>query len=268
VKNREMSRSSRSSQASSEGESQTNARVYSTYRFPWLYVGLGMCLLVGGGVALIRFPRSSEINPSAKATNNYVGLGRLNPTDSDDVTREDAMLRDPTPLFLPTEWNAGNLVRPPSLAMGPDTRFQNFPPKLTQPETGLRMAFEPMVTLPLSPAEGLRIGERLDPYGAIGRTDQVIRAIDERFGFVEVIRANDGQQVIAKALTSMPGRTPPEWQPMELLVGISARGLEALTVISSSGIEEWDQFIAAFLKSTLRLGERLPPGFYRVSVGP
>jgi len=227
-----------------------------------------MGLLVCAGVALIRFPRPTEISSASKAANNYVGLGRLDPTDSDEVTHEDATLRDPTPLFLPTEWNAGNLVRPPSLAVGPDTRFQNFPPKLTQPDSGVRMAFDPTVTNPSTPAAGLRVGERQDPYGAIGRSDRVTDAIGQRFGFIEVIAAKDGRQVIAQAIAPLLGRTSPEWQPMELLVGVSPSGLEALTVISSSGLEEWDQFMAIFLKNTFRLGERLRPGFYRVSVGP
>ncbi len=268
MKNRDSPRPRYAPGLNLEEKLRPDRRSYPTYRFPWVLVALGMCLFVGGGVMLIRFPQPAETNLGAKATNHYVGLGRLNPTDSDEVTREDAMLRDPTPLFLPTEWNAGNLVRPPSLAIGPDTRFQNFPPKLIQPEIGVRLAFEPTVAMPLTPAASLRIGERMDPYGAIGRTDRLTKAIGERLGFIEVIRARDGHQVIARSLAPMAGRIPPEWQPMELLVGVSSRGLEAMTIVSSSGVEEWDQFMAVFLENTFRLGERLPPGFYRVSVGP
>jgi len=35
-----------------------------------------------------------------------------------------------------------------------------------------------------------------------------------------------------------------------------------------SGVSEVDDYFARYLEETLRVGQRLAPGFYRISVGP
>jgi len=62
---------------------------------------------------------------------------------------------------------------------------------------------------------------------------------------------------------------PAEWQPAEFLVCVTAEGLLGTPVETvSSDVEDVDVFLRDYLANTLRLGERLAPGMYRVIVGP
>jgi len=238
-------------------------------RFPWLAVGLVITALFGGSVMLIRAPGEGAISASAVATQTHVGLTKIDPTSTDDVTREEAIFRDPTPLFLPTPWNAGFDVAPPqSLASGPDSRFEDYKPKMTNSETDVRLAFPPSVEVPLSPAGGLRIGERVNPYGAIGRREVPLETFSARVGFIEVVGVRDGRRVIAESIPTMEAAPTVDWQPMEFLVAVDSTGLVGSVVVVGSGDETWDNTVRRFLAKQFRLGERLGSGFYRVSVGP
>jgi hypothetical protein len=53
------------------------------------------------------------------------------------------------------------------------------------------------------------------------------------------------------------------------VAAIDPTGLAApLTITTRSGVDEVDAYFQNFLARTLRVGERLAPGFYRISVGP
>jgi hypothetical protein len=59
------------------------------------------------------------------------------------------------------------------------------------------------------------------------------------------------------------------WAPLEFLATVEAAGLVApLTLTGRSGVDEVDAFFRNYLVRTFRLGERLPPGFYRITVSP
>jgi hypothetical protein len=60
-----------------------------------------------------------------------------------------------------------------------------------------------------------------------------------------------------------------DWQPAEFLVSVTVSGILGRPVeTASSDLEDVDVFFRDYLAKTLRLGERLPPGNYRVVVGP
>jgi hypothetical protein len=60
-----------------------------------------------------------------------------------------------------------------------------------------------------------------------------------------------------------------EWQPMKFIVAVNATGLVGtLAVTQRSGVEAVDEYFQKYLVHTLRIGQRLAPGFYRISVGP
>jgi hypothetical protein len=53
------------------------------------------------------------------------------------------------------------------------------------------------------------------------------------------------------------------------VAAVDAAGLVAPAAITRrSGFEDVDSYFQNFLVQTLRVGERLSPGFYRISVGP
>jgi len=232
-------------------------------------VGLAITALFFGSVMLIRAPGEGGISTEPAAARTHVGLTRIDPTSADDVTREEAIFRDPTPLFLPTPWNAGFDVAPPQgLASGPDSRFEDYRPKMTNSESNVRLAFPPRVDVPSTPAGGLGVGERTNSYGAIGRREVPVKPFSARICFIEVVGVRDGRRVIAESIPQMDAAPTGDWRPMELLVAVDAMGLAGSVVVVGSGDESWDKAVRRYLAKQFRLGERLRSGFYRVSVGP
>jgi hypothetical protein len=59
------------------------------------------------------------------------------------------------------------------------------------------------------------------------------------------------------------------WEPVEFQAVVNTSGLVVpLVVTKSSGVEEVDAHFRNFLARSFRIGQRLPPGFYRITVAP
>jgi hypothetical protein len=59
------------------------------------------------------------------------------------------------------------------------------------------------------------------------------------------------------------------WAPIRFLIAVNEAGLVGVPMIEvGSGSTEVDDAIQRFLGAKYRLGNRLIPGFYRVTVGP
>jgi hypothetical protein len=189
---------------------------------------------------------------------------------------EQAVMQDTTPLFLPTERNArvSDLPR-----REPGKRFlDNDSLKLRFGDAGLRLlqALPPTVTLngktpgAASPEDALGTGGFRQSVLGFGRMDVKITFLPSRGGFIEIMATASGGLVLAEQL---PGNAAPptdkEWQPMEFLAAIDEAGLVApLVLTEGSRVEEVDTYFRKFLSRTFRIGARLPPGFYRVIIGP
>lgn len=92
---------------------------------------------------LIRIPEPPVSLPAARPAS----VGLVNP-----VVITETMLQDPTPLFLPTEFNSARVDYVPR---EPSGAFAGFPPKLTFSEVELELHLPPPVVVPASPAEAL-----------------------------------------------------------------------------------------------------------------
>jgi hypothetical protein len=202
---------------------------------------------------------------------------------------DEATLLDPTPLFLPTKWNAAQKdVAPPE----PGGTFQSFrfPAKPGFADADLRLGrtetpakLWTSIDLPAPVAVPEKTAEALAPgaSGALslgfGRTETAIAVMPARGASVEIVASGTGEaalstqamaQVRALAADARPPAGRP-WQTMEFVAAIDAAGLAApLVTTEHSGVDEVDAYFRNFLVRTLRLGERLAPGFYRISVGP
>ena len=107
------------------------------------------------------------------------------------------------------------------------------------------------------------------PFLGFGRTDLQVDRLPARGAFVEITEAGSGRSVFARPVADVnpPGGAP--WQPMEFLAAVDAAGLVGpLVPTLRSGVYEVDNFFQRYLADTLRVGSRLPPGFYRITVGP
>jgi hypothetical protein len=185
----------------------------------------------------------------------------------DPVIIMGTLLRDPTPLFLPTEFNSSRRDYTPR---EPGGAFAGFPPILTFDPAELVLDLPAPVAVPASPAEALR-GE---PPGAafIGfdRADPVMEPLSARAAYVEITEAGTGRTVLDKPLVdARPPATSVPWQPMEFMAAVDVSGLVGPVVPTTrSGVPDVDAYFGRYLAETLRVGQRFAPGFYRISVGP
>jgi hypothetical protein len=59
------------------------------------------------------------------------------------------------------------------------------------------------------------------------------------------------------------------WKPMEFMTAVDSAGLVGPPVLTvHSDAAEVDAYFGRYLAETLRIGQRLDPGFYRICVGP
>ena len=180
---------------------------------------------------------------------------------------EQKILADPTPLFLPTKWNA---VRKEVGRPEPGAMFESFQPSYIASalEQGLKAKFPNPVNVPTTSVEALA-----DPPGpllaGIALGERKAPTLDPRGAFVKIVAAGTGRTVLQQTL--LEARPPGDgaWQPMEFLGRVDAVGfVGALTVTHQSGVEGVDDYFRRYLVQTLRLGQQLAPGVYRISVGP
>ena len=197
-----------------------------------------------------------------------VGLVQLR--DSNDaLLKEDATLRDPTPLFLPTEWNASNDATSGDRHRDPGLSLHDFPPILRFPEAELHLPMPAVVELPARPADAFATDKPAAPFAGFGESDVAIAALPARAAFIEVAAAADGRLLLSQPLIDAQPPAGANWQPLEFLVTVDRAGVVRPAVLTeSSRVAAVDAYFEDYLVAGLRLGERLAPGFYRVTVGP
>lgn len=249
-----------------------NASMSRVERLIWASIMLGAVVVAACLLMFFRIPEptAKQVDGSEGAGGNggiSMGLTRLDSGSSDALLNEEATLFDPTPLFLPTEWNVGRNTLPNNLISNTDRVFENYLPKFTFGEFSLNLEFPAVVQIPDSSVNILLLLAPKHTFMGFGRTDSSIQILPDRGAKVEVTSVTDGHQT---SMTIPHHKGIQEiWQPMEFLLAVDAAGLigpPALTI--RSGDEQVDVFVQDFLVKTLRLGDRLPPGVYRVCVGP
>ena len=263
-------------------------------RSRWVWAAVGATAAVAAVLWLVSRSRPPA-PPNAVATRSSIGLQKLAPGSALD---DEATLFDPTPLFQPTQWNTAQKdIAPPE----PSGTFQSYrvPAKLGFAESDLGLGrTEPrdiaaapagvqkirnsinlpeVVAVPRKPSEALVPGVPGALLVGFGRLEAPVAALSTRGALVEIDLAGSGQpaltshamaqvQVLAAAARPPGNRA---WQVMEFIAAVDASGLAApLMMTARSGVEEVDLYFQNFLVKTVRVGERLGPGFYRISVGP
>lgn len=184
------------------------------------------------------------------------------------LKRNEAALTDPTPLFLPTEWNAGQNALPANTQREPGGSFQGYPAKLGFAEAELKLNFPTAVAMPARPADALAADRTGQSYLGLAQGEQPITQLVARNAFIEILAAANGQRLLAQPLADAnpPGAA---WQPMEFLVAVDAMGLVGPpTLTESSRVAAVDGYFQNYLVKTLHAGQRLAPGFYRICIGP
>lgn len=240
-------------------------------RWAWA-VGLGM-VATAAIVALLGELKPTPPAAPSPGARRSIELQKL---DANSALNDAATLLDPTPLFLPTKYNSAQKDVAP---LEPGGTFQSYriPPKWNFAEAGPEFKLPPPVEAPARPTEALAADAPGVLLLGFGRAETSVPALSVRGAFVEIVAAGTGQpalpvqrlaqmQALAAAARPPGGRT---WQPMEFLAVVNATGLVGpLVPTARSGVEEVDVYFQNYLVRTLRVGERLAPGFYRIGVGP
>lgn len=232
----------------------------------------GLGLLLSSSLALRTL--SVPLPPFSPRTDAPMAIGLAEPTRFDRAMEERAAMTDLRPLFLPGPRNAQ--LRPLPLQEPGETFAQ--PPRFLFAEVdapvGARLP--PVATLAgrrmgdAEPVDALRTEAFLALAAGFAREPAGLTPLRGRGAAVEVFSARTGDRVLSEVLPpSARPDTPRPWQPLELLAGVDPAGLAApLLVAAASGVEEVDVHFKNYLALTFRLGDRLPPGFYRVVVAP
>ncbi len=237
--------------------------------FPWTLAVLGSLLLVVGLVSLLQLPEMTPMVPASEKP-PVVEFVRLEAAASDRTVQNEALLRNPEPLFLPTAVNAGQVG-----ALSDDERnepvaaFQNFPSELVYTERDPVVNFPPVTQVPTSPIDALQLEGYRDAFDGLGRRDLAIRPLPVRLGHMQVMRASDGAVQLEMDLPEVEGVPGGDWAPLELLAAVDPAGLVGQPVVTkSSGLGQLDEWMVTHLARNIKLGHRLDPGIYHISIGP
>jgi hypothetical protein len=190
----------------------------------------------------------------------------------DSLARDQADFFDPTPLFLPTDLNTNQKPLPAAVQRQPGQVFPDYKAELTYDQAELTLPIASEGTLLQGPVDLLK-GSSRDPFLGFDREDVPLTPLPPRQGLVEVREAGSGEIVpgFPRKLEGDIGLPAgqPDWQPAEFLISVTVSGVLGRPVQTvSSDLEDLDVFFRDYLVRTLHLGERLPPGNYRVVVGP
>ena len=228
----------------------------------WVYATVGTLVVLVILAALFRGPGGARV-VAFKPLQPPVGAVKLVSLKPDE-----AALSDPTPLYLPTEWNAGQNALPANTQREPGGSFQGYPAKLAFAESELKLNFPAPIAVPAQPADALASDRTGLAFFGMGQTDRPVSQLVARKAFIEITEAGNGQRQLAQALTGAdaPGGA---WQPMEFLVAVDTAGLVGPPILTeSSRVAVVDGYFQNYIVKTLHAGQRLAPGFYRVCIGP
>lgn len=237
-------------------------------RLRWA-LALSGAVVVLAGVGRLFHPPLPTALPTTKPP-KPASVGMTGPGSAgNELLQEQAQLQDPTPLFLPTEFNAAQDTLPDKVLHKPGEQFAGFLPKLSYGEADLKLGFAPTVSVPKGATEALLSQPTQQPFPGFGRLDSPGGELPSRGAMLEVIFAKTGQTVWEKVLAEARPPGDKTWQPLEFLVAVDAAGLVGPPLLSvRSGVEEVDGYFQNYLVKTLHVGARLSPGFYRICVGP
>lgn len=234
----------------------------------WLAAGVGLA----GRVAFI-FLGQEAPPPSATAAERRprVTVVAESGSASGPLVREQMELFDQQPLSMPTQWNAGYQPLPPDLQRQPGEIFDVYEPRWAFAAEHLEPVIGPQGGAPADGRGALRtIGPMAGGWAGLARRDRALTRLPEREAAIEVRPfAGGGEQIVLReALAGLPEAVREyDWAPVEFTVAVVPAGLVGVpTLTAGSGRDDIDAFFGGYLVRDFRLGARVAPGLYRVSV--
>jgi hypothetical protein len=235
----------------------------------WAASAAGAAVVVAAMLLLLRVPRlpPPAVSSPVAAPRPKPAIEVVQPGGRDRTLNDEALLRDQTPLFLPTERNLPvRTVRRPEAGR---SVLEQEDKRYAFGEAGLTLTLPPPQVVAEN-AAGVMLAEAAPiPLHGFGGKDVAVTRFPARGALVEIRRTGNDQRVLAMTLTEAKPPTERPWRPMAFLACVDAAGLVGPLVIAErSEVEEVDRFFQNYLVQNFRIGERLAPGFYRILVGP
>ena len=104
---------------------------------------------------------------------------------------------------------------------------------------------------------------------ALGRRDVRLDALPHRAAYYEIVDERTGRVLRKGAVPQGGWPDAGDWRPMELMAAVGPAGLvRSPSLVEGSGVDAVDAFALDYLVRGLRVGALMPPGFYRIRLGP
>jgi len=239
--------------------------------FPGGFLAVLGCALVLGFVLLLELPESEKGRPRDPSAAS-VELLRLNAGNTDLVLREEAALRDPSPLFLPTPLNAAQQVRPESRLREPGDSFIGYSRRFVFSDARIDLRLPDPIRPPARPVEELARQAWDHPFPGIGQAEMAPVVLEPRVALLEIRRSKDGSVLYRERITDLALPQNLDWRPCEFLVQTDSAGLLGrIPLVQSSGFQSSDQQFSDYLErhwTRFELMAKLPAGVYRILLGP
>jgi len=273
------------------GNLQRNSRAEHTRLVALVLVAL--VALVAGVLLVVSIVRLPE--PQARRarvdTAASLNLARHHAGQRDRIPGEEALLFDPTPLFLPTRYNSSQIDDAAGARREPGESLLSFEPRFVYSASTFAITFPDPLPGPAQPAEVLLHGRTQTPHAQFGRMDHDEKPFTARLAQVEVVQMKTGRVLLTLTIERDPGSASGalpaalaagDWNPMELgplefVVTLDDAGLAGAPVLApgttpgtAQPAAEVREFFARQIVQTLRIGQRrdLGAGTYIVRIGP
>lgn len=202
----------------------------------------------------------------------FIVLEEAGEAPSSRLERELALLADPAPLFIPTDWNfvvraqQGGYQAPET----PDL-FSDFGARiLLDGNRPLKASWSGQEIRFARPEDGL-VHEEWQVFAGFGEVgDGETVALPARLAAFRVVRIGGAGTALSGEISNAEVRSiPPEvWRPLTVLIMVGEFGLSGLPLaIAGSGDENWNDTLNQWVLES-RHWAGLDPGLYQLTIGP
>lgn len=213
--------------------------------------------------------RKTDINSNKTKSNSFISFNNLNEKSGDLnlVLKEQAIIFDSEPIFIPTEWNE---ALDPFKNIAKDSLFQDFPPVTTLYDQKMLLTITHEYPAISSPS-GVLNSKFINPFIGINQNTPNTFPLKKRTAYVTVKNLNTSKIVEEYEIISDPDIQMNDqlWVPMEFLLIVDESGpIMPLLITESSGTEQIDNYFKNHIpESQLKLSS-LPAGYYKILVSP
>jgi hypothetical protein len=225
---------------------------------------ISICVIALGLLAWRFMPVKSISQQEFKGSASFITLQKKG--DYADMTRDQSLLLDSAPLFLPTRWSTAVAQRVEYVGSETDL-FEVFEPEITlntdrmKPPATVMNVDRNMIATPVDGRSTRLLGRRSDLDGKL--------VMPSRGAYYEIHAPQNGKAILSGTMqNAIPEAGDLLWQPVEFWVRVVQEGVMGPPLLTNgSGNDSLDAALRNLVAGDRKIA-LLPPGYYRVVVGP